>query len=594
PSNNEASVEVVVENVEACPRYSGLTISGIQIEESPKWLKNKLLSIDQQPINNVVDITNFVLHELGQPLHAFDIDEIKGQKVVVKMLKKDTRFITLDEVERKLTAEDLMICNAEEGMCIAGVFGGILSGVKESTTAIFLESAYFDPDHIRRTSTHHGLKTEAAQHFERGMDPSITIVALKRAAQMIKEITGGEISSDVIDVYPKEIEKVGVELSYANVDRLIGVVLDRTKIKDILTVLGISIEKEDDNGLSLLIPTFKYDVNREEDVIEEILRIYGYNNIPIPTQVRTSVVDKPEVDRNGIQDTISKLLVSNGFNEIMGLSISRSSYYGESAEIVKLMNFSNADLDIMRPGMLYGSLEMVSYNQNRQNNEIRTFEFGYTYSKKGNKYNEREHLVFLITGANSKESWIEKPKQSDFFYLKKYVNLVLQRMGISDLDVSESEYEEMNQGMSYLKGKKELVSFGSVPASLLKKFGIKNQVYYADFDWAAVLNSRSTAFQFKELPKFPSVRRDLALILDKGVKYLDIEKLALQTAKKLLKEVIVFDIFEDEEKIGKNKKQYAIGLTFQDEKKTLTDKEVDKIVSKLISGYKSQLNASIR
>ena len=606
--NHLLPIEVDIENQEACPRYSGLTIQGINVKPSPIWLQNRLKSIGLVPVNNIVDITNYVLHETGQPLHAFDADKITGNKVIVKTLPKGTNFITLDEVERKLHQDDLMICNKENAMCIAGVFGGIDSGVKTGTQNIFIESAYFNPLYIRKTAKRHALNTDASFRFERGVDPDMIIYALKRAALIIKEIAGGKISSDIVDHYPSPINNHFVKLSYKNLTRLIGKKIDAEVVKKILSALEIKITGEKDDILSLEVPAYRVDVTREADIIEEVLRIYGYNNIEITDKIVSTISAIPKPDKEKIRNKISDMLSSQGFFEIMCNSITSSDYYKDNHDfpeqnVVKLFNPLSSDLNVMRQTLLYGGLESISYNINRQINNLKLFEFGNCYYKieknsdnKLDNYCEREHLALLITGQKNEPGWTSQDKPTDFFYLKSYIERILKRTGITtkDFELVPSGAHYFSEGLKYLASDKTIVEFGQLKPTLTRNFDINQDVYYGIFSWNTVLNLLvKNDISFSEIPKFPEVKRDLALLLDKSVSFSQIEKLAWKTEKKLLKKINLFDVFEDE-KIGKNKKSYAVSFFLQDPNKTLTDKEIDEVMQNLIKTYKKELGAKLR
>ncbi len=607
--NQNRQIDVIVEDQKACPRYSALTISNIEIKESPDWLKNHLNSIRIRPINNIVDITNFVLFETGQPLHALDADNISGNKVIVKKYPQGTKFTTLDEIERELSENDLMICNEKEGMCIGGVFGGIKSGVNENTKNIFLESAYFDPTSIRKTSKYHGLQTNASFRFERGADPQITTYVLKRAAILIKEIAGGEISSNIVDVYPDKIEKWIINILYKNVDRLIGKEIDRTVIKNILQDLDIKIINETEKGLKLLIPTFKVDVTREADIIEEILRIYGYNNIEIPTKVKSSLSFRSKPDTEKLQNLISDQLTDNGFFEIINNSLTNSDYIKKSPVLdeknnVKILNPISRDLDILRQTLLYGGLESIAYNLNRKISDIKFYEFGKIYllnkaEKKNDvlsKYFEEKHLALFLTGRKNADSWKDKDSNFDFFDLKIFVNNILKRLriDINTLDVSSKVSEAFSEGLIYTLNNIKFVEFGSVSPNILNDFDIKQEVFYADINWDFAINLiNKSQTQYHEVPKFPAVKRDLALLIDKKITFEEIEKLAFQTERHLLKSIKLFDVFEGE-KIGKEKKSYAVSFILQNPDKTLTDKIIDKTMNKFIKVFEEKLNAKIR
>jgi phenylalanyl-tRNA synthetase beta chain len=569
------------------------------VKESPDWLKKKLKSIGLKPINNIVDATNFALHELGQPLHAFDADQISGNKVIVKKLAGGEKFVTLDGVERTLTVDDLMICSATEPMCIAGVFGGLKSGVSAETKNLFLESAYFSPVTIRKTSKQHLLKTDATFRFERGADPNITVYALQRAALLIKEVAGGIISSDVVDVYPSPIEEKKVSFSFHNCDRLIGKQIDRTQIKRILQLLHIEILNEGAETLLLSIPTNKSDVTIEEDIVEEVLRIYGCNNIEMPSSVRSSLsyISKPDTEK--IRNTTADLLCGGGFTEIMSNSLTNAHYLellpSAKGTEVELLNPLSPELSILRPTLLFSGLEAITYNQNRKNSDLKLFEFGKIYSRSEKKsFNEENHLALFLSGAKHEETWISQQGRIDFFHMKAFVDNVLERLGIKAEQVSETSSEILSSGLSYVLRNKKIVEFGFVKKSFLKKMDIKQDVFFADFNWDVVIElSKQSTVRYKEIPKFPEVRRDLALIVDTNVKYELLESLAFQSEKTLIKGVNLFDVYEGE-KIEKGKKSYALSFILQDTNATLTDKEVDKVIQKLIKTYQDKAGAIIR
>lgn len=603
--NTNRQIEVVVEDKNACPRYSGVTISGVKVQESPDWLKNRLKSIGLRPINNIVDITNFVLHELGQPLHAFDAAAVKGDKVIVKKLAKGTKFVTLDEVERELSGNDLMICNgAGEGMCIAGVFGGAKSGVTETTTDIFLESAYFNPVTIRKTSKYHGLKTDASFRFERGTDPDITVYALKRAAMLIKEVAGGTISSEVVDIYPEPVQPFIVPFNYKNCDRLVGKQIERSRIRNIITSLGIEIRSEGNEGLQLAVPPFKVDVHREVDVIEEVLRIYGYNNIEDPAMFRSSISYGTKPDKEKLQNMISDLLTYSGFNEIMSLSLTKGEYIEKLSSFkaennVNILNPLSSDLNVMRQTLLFSGLEAIAYNQNRKNSDLRMYEFGNVYQhhaeNPGKPYMEEQHLALFTTGRKQPESWNTGNDQEDLYHLKGYVQNVLRRLGFGDLRIEElADTDVFSSGLAYDKGKRRIVSFGKVNRAVLKSMDIAQDVYYADFNWSSMMQYVANhKVEYKEVSKFPAVRRDLALLLASEVKFRDIETLAYQAERNLLKEVNLFDVYEGD-KLEKGKKSYAVSFILQDENATLTDKQIEKIMEKLTKTFSEKLGAALR
>ena len=608
--NTNRHIDIVIEDEQACPRYSGLTISGIEVKESPEWLKNNLRSLGLKPISNIVDITNYVLHETGQPLHAFNADKVKGNKVVVKKLAKDTPFTTLDEEERKLSENDLMICNAEEGMCIAGVYGGIGSGVTNETNSIFLESAYFDPATIRKTAKLHTLQTDASFRFERGADPNITVYALKRAAMLFKELAGGEITSEIVDAYPTEIKPWEIEIDYKNVDRLIGKVIDRTQIKNILINLEIQILEEKENGLNLLIPTYKVDVTREADVIEEILRIYGYNNIEIGHSLKSAISYTQDPDEEKVQNLVADYLSSNGFSEIMNNSLTNSKYTDisavfESKNNVKMLNPISQDLDVMRQSLLFGGLESIVYNQNRKNTDLKMYEFGFVYNQnpaKSNpefplaKYNESKHLSVFITGDSVGENWYKSNQKSDFYTLKLFVSNILKRLGLNEkqMQINDEVSADFQFGQTISLSSKKLVEFGSLTTKALKDFDIKQAVFYADFNWDHLFKLLGKSkIQYNAIPKYPEVKRDLAMLLDQNISFTELEKAAYNTERKLLKSVSLFDIYEGD-KIDAGKKSYALSFILQDQYQTLTDKVVDKVMNKMMQTFERNFNAIIR
>jgi phenylalanyl-tRNA synthetase beta chain len=622
--NSKLIIDISVEDPKACPRYTGLTVTGIIVKDSPDWLKNKMLAVGLRPINNIVDITNFILMELGQPLHAFDAEHITGKKVEVKKYPEGTKFITLDEVERELGKDDLMICNTAEPMCIAGVFGGIKSGVTRETTSVFLESAYFDPVHVRKTARKHGLSTDASFRFERGADYNITIYAIKRAALLIKEIAGGEISSPVIDIYPEPLSSSEVHLSWFNLDSLIGKKLDRKVVSDILTDIGIEIKQDDrpnqkvsrEKGLDLIIPSFKVDVTRDVDVIEEVLRIYGYNNVEILSEVRSSLSYTIKPDPDKIRNMISDYLSAHGFFEIMNNSLTRSAYYIDNpdfqcSQCVKILNPISRDLDVMRQSLLFGALESVVYNQNRKIPGLKMFEFGTVYRKtsadnglvKG--YHEETRLCILLTGRSEPENWNSNPGPVDWFELKGYTDAIFRKLGIissrakniagiSGISLLPLKNYSVSQGANFVLNGNEIGWAGQLSRNVLNAFDIRQDVLYADFNCKMILSLVSPAdIQYQELPKFPEVRRDLALMVDKSVRFAEIEKLAYETERNLLKKVGLFDVYEGE-KIESGKKSYALSFILQDELKTLTDKEIDNTMERLVKAFGNKLNAQVR
>ena len=610
--NHDMDIDVVVENTEACPRYAGVAIKNVTVKESPEWLQNKLRLIGVRPVNNIVDITNYILHAYGQPMHCFDADKIKGGKIVVKTCQEGTKFVTLDEVERKLSERDLMICNAEEPMCIAGVFGGLDSGTTETTKDVFLESAYFHPTWVRKTARRHGLSTDSSFRFERGIDPNGTIYALKEAAILVKELAGGEIASDIKDNYPAPIADFAVELSYEYVNSLVGKVIPAETIKSIVTSLEMKIVAETAEGLSLSVPAYRVDVQRPCDVVEDILRIYGYNNVEIPTTLNSSLTTKGEHDKsNKLQNLIAEQLVGCGFNEILNNSLTRAAYYDgmetyPSNHLVMLLNPLSADLNAMRQTLLFGGLESIAHNANRKNADLKFFEFGNCYHFDADKKNEEKvlapysedyHLGLWVTGKKVSNSWAHADENSSVYELKAYVENILKRLGLDlhNLVVGNLTDDIFAAALSInTKGGKRLASFGIVTKKLLKAFDIDNEVYFADLNWKELMKAiRSVKISYKEISKFPAVKRDLALLLDKNVQFAEIEKIAYETEKKLLKEVELFDVYE-----GKNleagKKSYAVSFLLQDESQTLNDKMIDKIMSKLVKNLEDKLGAKLR
>ncbi len=607
--SKDSGFEVLIENKADCPRYTGITISDVKIAESPEWLKTKLRSIGLNPISNVVDITNFVQHEIGQPLHAFDADRITGKKVIIRNLPSKTKFITLDGVERSLSSRDLMICNEEEGMCIAGVFGGIKSGVTSSTKNIFLESAHFNPVSIRKTSKRHGLQTDASFRFERGTDPNITIWALKRAAILMREIAGGKITSDVIDVYPKIIENAQTEVNYRNIERLIGKKIEKETIRRILGLLDIIIMKEEDDTLHLEIPAYRVDVRIEADVIEEILRIYGYNNVEISSHVNSTLtyIDKP--DREKVINTVSDLLSANGFAEIMCNSLNPAAWYNENSDFdpgqtVTLANPLSSDLNAMRQSLIFGGLSSIIWNINRQCFDLKFYEFGNCYFRakapngvpEAGDYDERTSLDLFITGKTGKESWNHKTNPTDFFSIKSATEMVLARLGIniSSLRSGESSKGYFAESITYTSNNRFVAEAGRVSKNYLARFDIGQDVFYSHIEWDNIMKMiRNNVISFNELPKYPTVRRDLAILIDKGVRFGQIREIAYKTEKNLLREVGLFDVYESDS-LGTNKKSYAISFLLRDDLRTLTDKNIDKVMNNLIRAFENELGAKIR
>ena len=610
--NNELPIAIEVKSAQACPRYAGVSVKGVTVKESPEWLKDKLNTIGLRPINNIVDITNYILHAYGQPLHCFDADKVKGGKVVVQTLAEGTPFVTLDGVERKLNENDLMIRNAEEAMCLAGVFGGLESGTTEETKNVFIESAYFNPTSIRKSARRHGLNTDASFRFERGIDPNITIYALKQAALLIKELAGGTVSMDIVDVYPAPIADFKVELKYDYVNSLIGKEIPAETVKNIVTSLEMKIESETAEGITLSIPPYRVDVQRPCDVVEDILRIYGYNNVEIPLALKSSLTTKNKEDRSHrLQQLVAEQLVGCGFNEILNNSLTKAAYYDGNEtyrpeNLVNLMNPLSNDLNVMRQTLLFGGLESIAHNANRKSADLRFFEYGncYYYNKEKKDaekvlacYSEDYHLGLWLTGKRVSGSWAHADEDSSVYELKAYVENIFARLGLNmrSLVVGNLTNGIYSTALSYnTRGGKLLATVGIVSKKITKAFDIDNEVYYADINWKNVLQAiKSVKVSYTELSKFPSVKRDLALLLDKNVQFADIERIAYECERKLLKAVELFDVYE-----GKNlepgKKSYAISFILQDEEKTLNDKQIDKIMSKLIASYEKQLGAKLR
>ena len=590
--NTNLPIKVTVENTEACPRYAGISISGVEVKESPQWLKNRLQSIGLRPINNIVDITNFILHETGQPLHAFDADAIIGAEIIVKNEAEGTVFTTLDAKERKLSSKDLMICNAKEGMCIAGVYGGKGSGVTATTKNIFLESAWFLPSSIRISSLFHGLRTDAATRFEKGVDIDNTVNVLKRASLMIKELAGGEISSEIVDVYPAPQPKTEVSLKHHYLKKLSGKNYHADKVNRILTALGFEILKEGMDELRVAVPRSKPDITLPADIVEEIIRIDGLDNIEIPTTISISPATDQSALKENLKDKIANYLVGQGFIEILTNSITNSKYFSEEVlnKSVKMINNLSADLDILRPSMLETGLETIAYNLNRKNNNLQCFEFGKTYASNGpGDYNETEHLALYFSGSDQEESWHQKSKSLDIYKAKGIVAAIMQLSGIGGLQLSLLEDTILIKA-----GKKELGTMYKVSNKQLQNFDIKQDVYFADIDFVALLklvNDRKITY--KEVNKFPAMQRDLALVVEKHISFDAIEQQVRKTQISKLKQVRLFDVFESD-KLGAEKKSMAMSFTFEDDQKTLTDKEVDAMVGKLIHQFEKELGAEIR
>ncbi|MCW5909469.1 MAG: phenylalanine--tRNA ligase subunit beta [Cyclobacteriaceae bacterium] len=603
--NNNLAIAVEVENTAACPRYSAVTISGITVQESPGWLKNRLKSIGLSPVNNIVDITNFVLHETGQPLHAFDADLVTGKKVIVKTLPAGTKFKTLDDKERTLTTNDLMICNTEEPMCIAGVFGGIKSGISEKTKNIFLESACFSADYIRKTGMHHQLKTDASFRFERGTDPNLTVYALKRAALLIREIAGGAISSEVVDIYPVKIENKLISVQDKHITRLIGKAVPREEVFAILENLEITIVQQEAEVFTVSVPPYRVDVIQETDVIEEILRIYGFNNIELTETAGTDyLAEFPEKDSNKFKRALSSQLVANGFYEILTNSLTNIAYQQKhnlafGGNPVEMLNKLSEEQGILRQTMLFTGLEVCAYNINRKQKDLKLFEFGKIYWKNEagdevtKRYSEEERIALYMSGNTETENWQNQTKGVTYYDLAQQVVQLLEKVNLENLKQEKLNDPLFEYGMQLLKGNKEIGKLGKVKTSLTKDFGIKQEIFYADLNAALLFRSANPKFVVQEVPKFPEVRRDLSLVLDKRVTFDEIRTLVLSTEKKLVKEIIAFDVYEGD-KIPAGKKAYALGFTLLDESKTLTDEEIEKVMARLMGAFEGKMGAVIR
>ena len=613
---SDKAVTVTVEEPELCPRYTGITLENVKVADSPKWLQDKLRTIGIRPINNVVDITNFVLMEVGQPMHAFDADMIAGNHVIVKRLPQDTPFVTLDGVERKLDYRDLMICNEQEGMCIAGVFGGEKSGVTHNTTRVFLESAYFNPMSIRKTSKRHTLKTDASFRYERGCDPNITLWAIRRAVGLMQELSGATIASDVIDLYPTPIERAKVEINFQHIFSLIGQELPIDAVRTALKSLDIEIVHEDNEGMSLCIPTCKVDVTRECDVIEEIMRIYGYNNIHVDERISSCLSFSKKPNPRRLQNIVSDLLTDNGFSEIMNNSLTKAEYFIDNPDFdsklsIEILNPLSKELNVMRQTLLYSGMECVVRNLNYKIHDQKLYEFGRTYVKKSSevpqddkplsvtdKYTETQHLAIFMTGAMNAESWKMPATPVDFYQLKAHVMNIMRRMrmNMSRLQVVPATEQYYAEGIDivFKDSHKQLCSMGRINKETLKKMDCKQEVFYADINWSLLLKSYpDKEVLYAEVPKFPEVRRDLALVLDKKVTFAEIEQVALNTEKKLLKRVSLFDVYEGKG-IAEGMKSYAVSFILQDKDKTLNDKQIEAVMDKLQKNLDKQLGAKIR
>jgi len=610
--NTDLPIDVTIENTEACRRYACVSISDCDVKESPEWLQNKLRVVGLRPINNIVDITNYIMMAYGQPLHCFDADMVKGHHIVVKTMPEGTPFVTLDGEEHKLSGRDLAICNIEEPMCIAGVFGGKGSGTYGTTRNVVLESAYFHPTWIRKSARRHGLSTDASFRFERGIDPDGVIYALKQAAMLCKELAGGKISMEIKDVYPEPMEYFKVELEYDYVNRLIGKEIPADTVKSIVRSLEMRIEAESENGLSLRVPPYRVDVQRPCDVVEDILRVYGYNNVEIPTQLKSSLVVKGDEDKkHKLEELVSEQLIGCGFNEILNNSLTKAAYYEgldcyAAENCVRIMNPLSSDLNVMRQSLLFGGLESIAHNANRKNPDLRFFEFGnvYRFSKERQSaetpmdaYREESHLGLWVTGKRVTGSWVHPDEESSFYELKAYVENILRRIGLGrgSVVMRGSTDNIFSKGIAIEnRGGKLLAEMGVVSKALLKAAGIENNVYYADLNWSALVKAvRKNKTGYKEISKYPAVSRDLALLIDKGVEFAQIEQIAYQTEKKLLRHVGLFDVYEGKN-LPEGKKSYAVNFILQDEERTLNDKQIDAVMNKLVNNLKTKLGAELR
>ena len=610
--NHDLPIEVKIENTEACKRYACVSVTDCEVKESPEWLKNKLNTIGLRPINNIVDITNYVMMAYGQPLHTFDADMVKGHKIVVKTMPDGTPFQTLDGEEHKLSDRDLAICNEEDPMCIAGVFGGKGSGTYETTKNVVLESAYFHPTWIRKSARRHGLSTDASFRFERGVDPNGTIYALQQAAILCKELAGGKVSMEIVDVYPEKMENAVVDLTYKYVHDLVGKDIPVEKIKSICESLEMKVLEETAEGLKLEIPAYRVDVTRPCDVVEDILRIYGYNNVEIPTQLKGSLVIKGDEDqKHKLANLVSEQLVGEGFNEILNNSLTKGAYYEGSASFpaencVKIMNPLSTDLNVMRQTLLFGGLESVQHNVNRKRGNLRFFEFGNVYTFDPEKenlddpmqaYKEQYHAALWITGKRVEGSWAHANEDSNFYEPSAYVENILRRIGVKPGMIvrKKSESDIFSAGLTIEnRGGKKLIEMGIIAKKLQKQFGLDAPVFYAELNWTALMKViKKNEVLYTEVPKFPAVSRDLALLVDNSVEFAQIEQIARQTEKKLLKKVELFDVYEGD-KLPAGKKSYAVNFILQDEEKTMGDKQIEAIMNKLIANIKKQLNAELR
>ncbi len=593
-------VDIEVKDYTLAPRYTGVTITGVKVTKAPDWLQKRLKSIGIQPINNIVDATNYVMHAIGQPLHAYDVSKIADKKIKVQTLPENTKFVTLDGVERSLHKDDLMICDGQDNpLCIAGVFGGLKSAVTEDTSAVFLESAYFNPVSIRKTAKRHQLNTDASFRFERGIDPNFVKYALRFVSIIIKDIAGGKITSEITDIYPNKIEGFEMVVSYDNIYKLIGDKIPKETIQKILSSLDIKINSQTESKLGLVVPPFRVDVKREADIVEEILRVYGYNNVKIADKVNMSIPSFDPFDTNKIQNIVANQLTAQGFYETMANSLTKPDYAKQVETInpdfnVTLLNPLSNDLCVMRQSLLFSSLEAVIYNINRKNQDLKFFEFGNTYHKYSNGYQEDYHLSLTLTGNRTSIKWNAPKKQSDFFYFKGIIQAVLERLGFKNLKTIPSKNTIFSEGVNLQKGKIKIVEFGVVNAKILKDFGIKQEVLFADFNWNAVLKLlNKDNFNVKSIPKYPAVKRDLALLVEDNISFKEIYNIAFQKETKLLKDVDLFDVYTGKN-LPEGKKSYAVSFILQDENKTLDDKQIDSIMQKLQDAFIKQLKAELR
>ncbi len=591
--------DVEVADHKQTPRYSGVTISGLDVKPSPSWLQNRLKAIGITPKNNIVDVTNYVLHELGQPLHAFDSARIKGSKIFVKNVPTGTKFITLDGVERELNENDIVICDDHGPLAIGGVLGGLHSGVSDTTTSIFLESAYFNPTSIRKTAKRHGISTDASFRFERGIDANITAYALKHAALLIQEVAGGEITSDIIDIYPKKIEDFSVFLNFNNVYRILGEDISKEVIKKILVTLDIKVNSISDLGLGLTIPSYRVDVQREIDVIEEILRVYGFNNIRTGSKLNATIANSSRTEDHKVQNMVANQLVSQGFHEMMANSLTTSDYTSLSDQIsdareVRILNPLSNDLSVMRQSLLFSGLESIAYNINRKNNDLKLFEFGKTYHKLGiSNYQENKHLSLFVTGQEGQNNWNLTPTPVDFFRFKGYVEALFIRLNINKIATKPSDNDVFSEGLAYYLGNKLIAEFGLVKKGIIKHFDIKQDVFYADIIWNDILPVLSDKIKYTEITKYPAVKRDLALLLNNDITFTEVYHLVKTVDKTNIREVTLFDVYEGD-KLPEGKKSYAVSLKIQDAEKTLTDEAIDTIMTKVQQQLETELGAQLR